>query len=158
MIGPVGEHATDVHALDALFVQNASSFSSADGTITLHGVARATIYFSDRPRREVGHVAVARFVMLWDEPGESFAEHPPHGVLSFVDDARKVVPPPDAVVILHAARLDDDALSYEVELLHGELPDVAGPCSLFVDVFDRPLEPTGPTDDARRRRGGPRAG
>src|SRR5437879_4260421 len=35
--------------IDALFVQSASSSSSEEGTVTLHGLTDSTVYFADRP-------------------------------------------------------------------------------------------------------------
>ena len=48
---------TDPDRIDALFIQNGASFSAHDGEITLHGVGDATVYFSNNPRREAGHMA-----------------------------------------------------------------------------------------------------
>ena len=75
-----------VERIDALFVQSATAFSSDGGTITLHGVADSTVYFADRPRREIGHIPSRRFVELWDTGANSFAIDPPNAVLSFLDD------------------------------------------------------------------------
>ena len=47
--------------MEALFVQTAASMTSDRGTITLHGVSPSTLYFADRPQREVGHMFVASF-------------------------------------------------------------------------------------------------
>ena len=50
--------------IDALFVQSATGFSSDGDSVTLHGVADSTVYFADRPRREIGHIPSRRFVSL----------------------------------------------------------------------------------------------
>jgi hypothetical protein len=47
--------------IDALFVQGAARFTSRQGTMTLHGLADSTVYFADRPRREIGHSPSRRF-------------------------------------------------------------------------------------------------
>ena len=48
-----------------LFVQSATSGVFYDGkTLTLNGVA-STIYFSDRPKRIVGHRETGSFVEQW---------------------------------------------------------------------------------------------
>ena len=47
-----------------LFVQTAASMTSDRGTITLQGVSPSTLYFADRPQREVGHMSSAQFVAL----------------------------------------------------------------------------------------------
>src|SRR5436190_13139466 len=74
--------------IDALFVQNASSFTSDGKTMTLHRLADATVYFADRPLREAGQVLSRRFVELWDEDDASgFAAAAPTAVLAFVEGA-----------------------------------------------------------------------
>jgi hypothetical protein len=124
-------------ALDALFAVTAGSFTSADGAVTLHDPAAMTVFFSER---EAGHVPTARFVELWK------GEFEPRAVLSFMDGA------PDAVVMVREPRLDGGALECAVELVEGTLPAEAGPCVLFVDALDKPLEPVLAAPVRRRRR------
>ena len=128
-----------VERIDALFVQSATAFSSAPGSITLHGLADSTVYFADRPRREIGHIPSHRFVELWEAGARNFSVDPPNAVLSFLDEDGES--PPDAVVVLREPRLGKDSLSYSVEILDGTLPARSGPCALFIDVFGRPLIP-----------------
>ena len=128
-----------VERIDALFVQSATAFSSGPGTFTLHGLTDSTIYFADRPRREIGHIPSHRFVELWSSGANSFAVDPPNAVLSFLDESGNA--PEDAVVILREPRIEDDKLSYKVEVLDGSIPASSGPCSLFIDAFGRPLAP-----------------
>jgi hypothetical protein len=128
-----------VERIDALFVQSATALSSAPGSITLHGLANSTVYFADRPRREIGHIPSHRFVQLWEAGASNFSVDPPNAVLSFLDEDGET--PPDAVVVLREPRLEKDSLSYSVEILDGTLPARSGPCTLFIDVFGRPLIP-----------------
>jgi hypothetical protein len=130
---------SQVERIDALFVQSATAFSSVPGTITLHGLADSTVYFADRPRREIGHIPSSRFVELWKAGANNFSVDPPNAVLSFLDQDGES--PPDAVVLLREPRLDADSLSYTVEILDGTLPARSGPCTIFIDVFGRPLIP-----------------
>jgi hypothetical protein len=52
--------------IEALFVQTAEHLTSdGNGQITLEGVSPSTLYFADRPQREVGHMATGRFIDLW---------------------------------------------------------------------------------------------
>ena len=143
-----------VERIDALFVQSATAFSSSPGTITLQGLADSTVYFADRPRREIGHIPSHRFVELWEPGANSFAVDPPNAVLSFLDEDGGA--PDDVVVVLREPRLEDDKLSYSVEILEGSLPPSAGPCALFIDVFGRPLSPVSCSGAQRRKpaRGG----
>lgn len=124
--------------IDALFVQSATGFTSERDTITLHGLAESTVYFADRPRREVGHMRSSSFVELWDVGVYNFAIDPPNAVLSFLDgdDA-----PDDVVVLLHDPRLQGDSLTYRVDVMEGTLPERTGACSVFIDSFGRPLSP-----------------
>jgi hypothetical protein len=64
----------------------------------------------------------------------------------------------DVVVVLKAPTLDGDQMSYEVEILDGEMPASGGPSSLFIDVIGRPLSPMSVAGVRRRgrRRGGRR--
>jgi hypothetical protein len=128
-----------VERIDALFVQSATAFSSAPGTITLHRLADSTVYFADRPRREIGHIPSHRFVELWDAGASNFSIDPPNAVLSFLEVEGES--PADAVIVLREPRLEQDALTYSVEILEGTLPARHGPCTLFIDVFGRPLAP-----------------
>ena len=128
-----------VERIDALFVQSATAFSSAPGSITLHGLADSTVYFADRPRREIGHIPSRRFVELWKTGASNFSVDPPNAVVSFLDEDGES--PPDAVVVLREPRLEKDSLSYSVEILDGTLPARSEPCALFIDVFGRPLIP-----------------
>ncbi len=138
--------------IDALFVQSSSGFSSDDGEITLRGVAEATVYFSDRPRREAGHLPSRRFLELWDDDTTNFVAEPPHAVLSFLEEPTEALA--DVVVVLHEPRLDGDQLTYRVEVLNGTLPPTGGPCSLFIDTFGRSLAPVSVRGLRRPRRTG----
>ena len=128
-----------VDRIDALFVQSASTFSSAAGEITLHGIADATVYFSDVPRREAGHMVLERFLDFWDGDKASFVVEPPHAVLSFLDESADALG--DVVLVLHEPRLAGHELTYRVDVLNGTLPPTGGACSLFIDAFGRSLAP-----------------
>lgn len=141
------EHLEEI---DALFVQSGKTFSSSDGTITLHGLSDSTLYFSDRPKREFGHIGSERFVELWSQGDNSFADDPPNAVISFVE--LEEFPPADAVVVLRDPELGDDSISYRVDVLEGEVPEQAGPCALFIDTFGRPLTPISLMGIRRRQR------
>jgi hypothetical protein len=135
----VKQDSGQVERIDALFVQSATGFTSESGAITLHGLAESTVYFADRPRREVGHMRSSNFIELWDVGVYSFAVDPPNAVLSFLDDEGDG--PDDAVVVLHEPRLAGDKLTYRVDVLEGNLPERTGPCAVFIDAFGRPLSP-----------------
>jgi hypothetical protein len=135
---------------ESMFVQTAQGISREGGTLTLEGVTPSTLYFSDRPQRIVGHMATADFVDLWGKGDNSFETDPPNAVLSFLEPGGEV--PDDVVVVIQDPRLEGDRLSYEIEVLDGAVPVTAGPVTLFVDPFGRPLSPVSVCGVRRRER------
>ena len=115
--------------------------------MTLHSLAESTVYFADRPRREIGHIPSRRFVELWAAGANSFALDPPNGVISFLDQEGDAA---DVVVVLHEATIEGDDVTYRITVLEGKLPEEAGPCSLFIDVFRRPLSPVSVAESKHR--------
>ena len=136
--------------IESLFVQTAQGVTTADGKITLKTLSPSTLYFADRPKREVGHMSSEHFVDVWDEGENSFADDPPNAVLSYLDPAHDF--PEDTVVVLRDPRLEGGDLTYSVEVLDGTLPKEAGPVALFIDPFGRPLSPVSLAGMNRRNR------
>ncbi len=137
--------------IEALFVQTAGSLvSDGEQTITLHGLSPSTLYFADRPQREVGHMSTRLFVDLWGDGENSFAIDPPNAVLSFAQPEDR--PPRDVVVTIRDPKMDGDSLSYQVDVLDGTVPPSTGPCALFIDPFGRPLSPVSAGGMHRRAR------
>jgi len=122
---------------DFLFVQNAKGITYADGKLTLKGVNPATVLFSDRPDRIAGHMTTSRFVPFWGEGKDSFLKDPPNATLSFLEDKEMA----DAVVVLRDPVLEGEDLSYDVEILEGQIPASAGAASLFIDIIGMPRTP-----------------
>lgn len=135
---------------EALYVQSAQGVTSANGSMTLQGLAPATLMFSDRPERIVGHLSSAQFVEGWGDGDNSFVEDPPNAVLSFLASGEET--PEDVVVTLTSPRLDGETLTYDVNVLEGKMPDATGPCSLFIDPVGRPLSPVSVCGVRRRSR------
>jgi hypothetical protein len=140
----------DLETEESMFVQTAQGVSSDGGTLTLEGVTPSTLYFSDRPQRVTGHMATSDFVDLWGAGENSFETDPPNAVLSFLEPGGEV--PEDVVVVIREPRLEDGQLSYSIEVLDGAVPSTAGPVSLFIDPFGRPLSPVS-VCGVRRREG-----
>lgn len=147
MPGPTGATAGG-KSVEYLFVQTAHSISSADNTLTLHGVGPSTLFFSDRPERITGHGATEEWVKTWSEGDDSFASNPPNAVLSVLDGEEI----DDVVVVLMDPRLSGSKLNYTVRILDGQLPASGGASSLFIDVIGRPLTPVSVAGVHRRRR------
>src|SRR5271166_2994380 len=121
--------------MEALFVQTAASMTSDRGAITLQGLSPSTLYFADRPQREVGHMLSRQFVANWAAGDNSFAKDPPNAVLSFAEPGDR--PPEDAVVVIQDPHLDGDALNYSIKLLDGAAPAATGPCALRPEGWPR---------------------
>jgi hypothetical protein len=140
----------ELEAEQSMFVQTAQRITSDGKTLTLNEVTPSTLYFSDRPTRIVGHMATADFVDLWGEGENSFEADPPNAVLAFLEPGDEV--PEDAVVVIQHPRLRDGQLSYSIETLEGAVPTHAGPVTLFIDPFGRPLSPVSVCGVRRRER------
>jgi len=141
------EHLEEI---ESLFVQTAHGLTSRGNTITLKGVSPSTLYFADRPQREVGHMSSRHFVDVWGEGDNSFADDPPNAVLSYLGASGSL--PEDTVVVLSEPQLEGNDLRYSVEVLDGTLPSETGPISLFIDPFGRPLSPVSLAGMNRRER------
>ena len=64
---------------------------------------------------------------------ESFTKDPPNATVSvFSTDGSKVR---DAVVVLKTAKLEGDRLTFDVDVLEGDLTGGDGPAALFIDRF-----------------------
>jgi hypothetical protein len=140
----------ELEAEQSMFVQTAQGAASDGSTLTLNGVTPSTLYFSDRPQRVVGHMATTDFVELWAEGDNSFQEDPPNAVLAFLEPGDNA--PEDAVVVIQDPRLENGNLTYSIQPLDGTLPTQAGPVTLFIDPFGRPLSPVSVCGVRRRER------
>ena len=140
----------ELEAEQSMFVQTARAISSDGTTLTLKDVTPSTLYFSDRPKRIVGHMTTVDFVDLWAEGDNNFEEDPPNAVLSFLESADEA--PEDAVVVLQQPHLENGELSYSIETLEGTVPTQTGPVTLFIDPFGRPLSPVSVCGVRRRER------
>ena len=129
----------ELEAEQSMFVQTARAITSDGTRMTLKDVTPSTLYFSDRPKRIVGHMSTVDFVDLWAEGDNSFEEDPPNAVLAFLEPGAEA--PEDAVVVIRQPRLENGELSYSIETLEGTVPTQTGPVTLFIDPFGRPLSP-----------------
>ena len=136
--------------MEALFVQTAASMTSGRGTITLHGVSPSTLYFADRPQREVGHM----FLVTSSPTGRrgTTASRTTPRTPSCRSRSRATGLREDAVVVIQDPHLDGDALTYSIKLLDGTVPAATGPCALFIDPLGRPLSPVSVAGMHRRER------
>ena len=143
--------AEQLETEESMFVQTAQGIDSDGQTCTLRGITPSTLYFSDRPQRVVGHMSTADFVDLWAIGDNSFETDPPNAVLAFLEPDADA--PDDAVVVLKEPNLDGAGdLAYSIEVLEGTVPAHAGPVTLFIDPFGRPLSPVSVCGIRRRER------
>jgi hypothetical protein len=120
----------------SLIVINARGASLQGGKLTLAGVAPNSIVFADRPVRAAGHSLTTDLLKEWspsDDNDESFTKDPPNATVSvFSADGSTIR---DAVVVLKTAKLEGDRLTFDVDVLEGELAGGDGPAALFIDRF-----------------------
>jgi hypothetical protein len=130
----IGQAGPDI--VPSLIVMNARGASLQGGKLTLTGVAPNSIVFADRPVRAAGHALTTHLLEEWapnNESDESFTKDPPNGTVSvFSTDGSKIR---DAVVTLKTAKLEGDKLTFDVDVLEGELTGGDGPAALFIDRF-----------------------
>ena len=141
----------ELEDIEAMFVQVAQEATVEGDLLTLHDVGASTLYFSDRPKRVVGHVPSTLFVDMWDEGDNSFQADPPNAVLGFLEPGDDL--PDDVVVVIRDPQIEGTSLTYRIEPLEGEPPAHAkGGVTLFIDPFGRPLSPVSAAGMHRRER------
>jgi hypothetical protein len=130
----IGQAGPDI--VPSLIVLNARGASLQGGKLTLTGVAPNSIVFADRPVRAAGHALTMHLLEEWapnNESDESFTKDPPNATISvFNSDGSKIR---DGVVTLKTAKLEGDKLTFDVDVLEGELTGGDGPAALFIDRF-----------------------
>jgi hypothetical protein len=128
----IGHAGPDIEP--SLIVMNARGANLQGGKLTLTGVAPNSIVFADRPVRAAGHALTTHLLEEWapnNESDESFTKDPPNATISvFSADGSKIR---DAVVTLKTANLEGDKLTFDVDVLEGELTGADGAAALFID-------------------------
>jgi hypothetical protein len=115
----------------ALIVLNSRSARLDGQKLVLEGVLPSTTLFTSRPVRSVGHMVTPDMVEIWHTG--SFAKDPPNATVSvFFKDGSNVA---DAVVVLSAAKLEGERLTFDVQVLEGSLGKADGPASVFIDTL-----------------------
>jgi hypothetical protein len=132
----------------SLIVLNARGASLQGQKLTLTGVAPNSIVFADRPVRSAGHVLTAHLLEEWGTGSDSFAKDPPNATVSvFSKDGSGIR---DAVVVLKTPNLAGDRLTFDVQVLEGDLTGADGPASVFIDIIGMPWTPLSFAGVARR--------
>jgi hypothetical protein len=123
----------------SLFVLNSRGATLQGGKLVLTGVSPNAIVFADRPVRSAGHDLTSRVVEDWGTGSDNFAKDPPNATVSaFQKDGSGVR---DAVVVLKNPKLDGENLTFDVDVLEGDIKGADGAASVFIDIIGRPLTP-----------------
>jgi len=131
-----------------LIVLNARGARLQGHTLTLDGVAPNAIVFADRPVRSAGHVLTQHLLEEWGTGSDSFAQTPPNATVSvFSQDGATVR---DAVVVLKTPTLAGERLTFDVQVLEGDVTGADGAAAVFIDIIGMPWTPLSYAGVARR--------
>ena len=132
----------------SLIVLNSHGVTLQGNKLVLSGVAPNSIIFADRPVRSAGHDLTTHVIEDWAKGSDNFASDPPNATVSgFTKDGSGVK---DAVVVLKNPKLEGDQLTFDVDVLEGDLKGADGAASVFIDIIGRPLTPMSYAGVARR--------
>jgi hypothetical protein len=132
----------------SLIVLNSRGVSLQGNKLVLTGVTPNSIVFADRPVRAAGHDLTSHIIEDWAKGHDNFAKDPPNATVSgFTKDGTGVK---DVVVVLKNPKLEGDQLTFDVDVLEGDLKGADGAASVFIDIIGRPLTPLSYAGVARR--------
>jgi hypothetical protein len=122
----------------SMIVLNAKGAKLQAGKLMLEGVSPNAIIFADRPVRSAGHALTAHLLEEWSSNSpDSFAKTPPNATVSVFNKAKAGVT--DAVVVLKSPKLEGDRLTFDVDVLEGDLAGADGAASVFMDIVNLPI-------------------
>ena len=122
----------------SMIVLNARGATLKDKKLVLDGISPNAIVFADRPVRSAGHALTSHVIEEWsDSAPDSFAKVPPNATVSVFNKAKAGVV--DAVVVLKSPRLEGERLTFDVDVLEGDLAGGDGAASVFMDIINLPL-------------------
>jgi hypothetical protein len=147
--------AAKSEVVPSLIVLNSRGATLQGDVLTLTGVMPNSIVFADRPVRAAGHAMTTDIIAQWGTatPGAqtadnaSFAKDPPNATVSVFGKDGSVK---DAVVVLKTPKLEGEKLTFNVQVLEGDLNGGDGAASIFIDIIGRPLTPFSYAGVARR--------
>lgn len=116
-----------------MFVQSADSVKADDKTLRLVNVSPQTIYFTDRPVRQAGHVTMSSYMKEWTAAAgpNNFSQDPPNATLSVYQPGQGENSL--TVVEISNPKLEGKDLVYQYKLLEGQMPKSGAAASLFID-------------------------
>jgi hypothetical protein len=122
----------------SMIVLNARGAKLEGQKLTLEGISPNAIIFADRPIRSAGHALTAHLLEEWSSKApDSFAKTPPNATVSVFSKAKAGVA--DAVVVLKSPKLEGDRLTFDVDVLEGDLAGADGAVSVFMDIVNLPI-------------------
>ena len=132
----------------SLIVMNSRGATLQGNKLTLNGVSPNSIIFADRPVRSAGHELTADLLNEWKSGSGSFSTDPPNATVSVLSKSGDLVH--DAVVVLKSPKLEGEQLTFDVQVLEGNLSGANGPTSIFIDIIGLPRTPLSFAGVARR--------
>lgn len=142
----IGQHKPDI--VPSLIVLNSRGATMQGGKLVLTGVSPNSIIFADRPIRSAGHALTTHLLEEWATGSDSFAKDPPNATVSGFSKDGSVIK--DAVVVLKTPKIEGDKLTFDVDVLEGDLTGADGPASIFIDIIGLPRSPLSFAGAARR--------
>jgi hypothetical protein len=122
----------------SMIVLNARGARLEGQKLTLDGISPNAIVFADRPVRSAGHALTAHLLEEWSiNSPDSFAKTPPNATVSVFNKAKAGVV--DAVVVLKSPKLEGERLTFDVDVLEGDLTGGDGAVSVFMDIINLPI-------------------
>jgi hypothetical protein len=133
LAGLSGQAAAADAKVQLMFVQSADGLKADDKTLRLVNLSPQTIWFSDRPVRQAGHVTTQAYLQEWTSAAgpNNFSKDPPNATLSVYQPGRG-----DntlTVVEISDPKVEGKDLVYTYKLIEGQMPKAGGPASLFID-------------------------
>jgi hypothetical protein len=134
---PLSALLSPAHAADAkvqlMFVQSAESFNADDKTLRLVNVSPQTIWFTDRPVRQAGHVTMPNYLKEWTTAAgaDNFSKDPPNATLSVYEPGQMTNTL--TVVEISQPMVEGRDLVYRYKLIEGKVPTKGGATALFID-------------------------
>ena len=145
----IGQPKSEPEAIyPSLFVINADGATLQGDVLTLTGVAGNSIVFADRPVRAAGHVEIGHIVSEWNPGQDSFDSNPPNATVSVFSTQAAAMK--DVVVVLKEPKLEGTTLTFQVDVLEGNLEGADGAAAVFIDIIGMPWTPLSYAGVARR--------
>jgi hypothetical protein len=116
-----------------MFVQSADGLKADDKTLRLLNVSQQTIWFSDRPVRQAGHMSLKDYMKEWSAAAgpNNFSKDPPNATLSVNQQGKEENTL--TVVEISDPKVDGKDLVYTYKLIEGQMPKTGAAPSLFID-------------------------